>query len=174
MKKMGCIHIYYGDGKGKTTAAAGLALRAAGRGLRVLFVQFLKDNDSGERKAMRQISNITCYQGRAEEKFVFQMSAEEKEQTRKYCESVLDNVTAEAENYDVIILDEVICAIQTMVLDEQKLLEIISRKPEATELVLTGNSPSEELLKRADYVTQMVKIKHPYDQGMIARKGIEL
>ena len=174
MEEKGYIHIYFGDGKGKTTAAVGLAVRAAGNGYRVLFVQFLKDNRSCERRTLEMIPGITCMNGREKEKFVFQMSEAEKKETSWYCAGVLDHVRVEMEQYDVVILDEIICAVQTGMLKEEYVMKLIQGKPAHTELVLTGQSPSIELLEAADYVTEMKKIRHPYEKGVCARKGIEL
>ena len=121
--KLGLIHIYTGDGKGKTTAALGLILRASGRGLHVVLGQFLK-----------------------------------------YCRQ---------EETDLLVLDEVIGACGTHLLDESLLIDFLKHKPEHLEVVMTGRSPSPELLEQADYVSEICKRKHPFDKGIPAREGIE-
>ena len=154
----GRIHVYYGDGKGKTTAAMGLALRAAGSGLDVLMFQFLKDNSSSERVILEQIPNVTCLPGKDRVKFVSKMNADEK---------------ARLKHYNNKALDEILCAVQLGVLSEEKLVEFLEHKPRGLEIVLTGHVVSDKVLELADYVTEIRKVKHPYDQGITAREGIE-
>lgn len=173
MQEQGLIHIYYGDGKGKTTAAMGLAVRAAGRGMNVLVYQFMKDNDSGERSIIEQIDQITCMPGAAQIKFSFQMTKEEKAEQKHFCQEKLGEIQKRADQYDLVLLDEVICAVRVGFLGEQELINFLEKKPQYTEVVLTGNTPSEKLINMADYVTEMKKIKHPYEQGIRARTGIE-
>lgn len=172
--RTGLIHMYYGDGKGKTTAAVGQAVRSAGRGLRVLFYQFLKDNTSGERKSLEQVENITCIRGRDEVKFSFQMNEEEKAEIRQYYKEQLQMLKAEAEHYDVLVLDEAVCAVGIGLLAEDELVRFLEEKPDKLEIILTGHTVSDRLLQTADYVTEMKKVKHPFDRGIAARKGIEL
>ena len=173
MEGTGRIHLYYGDGKGKTTAAVGQAIRAAGSGLRVLVFQFLKNNESSERKILEQIPNITCLNGREPVKFVSRMNGDEKAETRRYNNKALDEIVKFCSPFDVLVLDEALCAVQLGVLSEEKLLSFLKHKPRGLEVVLTGHAITEDLLEVADYVTQMTKIKHPYDQGKLAREGIE-
>lgn len=173
MKEKGYIHIYYGDGKGKTTAAAGLCVRAAGSGLRVWIVQFLKDGSTGERKVLEKLEEVTWEPGYPVTKFTFQMSPQEKEETKQQCCSLLEKVRREMEDYDVVVLDEVLYAVRSQLVEEQSLCAVMEAKPEYTELVLTGNYLSEALEERADYVTRMEKRKHPFDRGITARAGIE-
>ncbi len=172
---MGLIHIYCGDGKGKTTAAVGLCVRAAGAGLRVLIFQFLKDNTSSERNILRFSENITVLDGPEEEKFSFQMTSAEKKERKTSYEEKLQEVTRKAvdEKYDVLFLDEAIYAVRAGLLDETLLLDFLKKKPEKLEVILTGQEPSEALLEAADYVSEIRKIKHPFDRGIKARKGIE-
>lgn len=170
----GLIHIYYGDGKGKTTAAVGQAVRSAGYGYKVLFYQFLKDNTSSERKSLAQVENITCMKGREEVKFSFQMSEEEKKEVRQYYKEQLQMLEIEAKNYDVLVLDEAVCAAGIGLLEENELIRFLENKPKKLEVILTGHTISDRLLQTADYVTEMKKIKHPFDRGISARKGIEM
>ncbi len=173
MAETGKIHIYYGCGKGKTTAAAGLSVRAAGSGLRVLIFQFLKDNTSSERKILESISNITCVSGWNHMKFSSQMSITEKMELTCYNEKILDEIEKSCASFDVLFLDEVLCAVKLGLLSEGRLLELLKRKPKGLEVILTGHEVSQEIFDMADYVTEMRKIKHPYDKGITARRGIE-
>ncbi len=172
---MGLIHIYCGDGKGKTTAGMGLCARAAGYGLRVLIYQFMKDNSTSERKVLNLSENITIAEGLAQEKFSFQMSEEEKAGRKAYYESQLRAVAKKAvdESYDVLFLDEVIYAIRTGMLDETLLVSFLKEKPDSLEVILTGQDPSPALIDLADYVSEIRKVKHPFDRGTKARRGIE-
>lgn len=171
----GLIHIYFGDGKGKTTTGMGLSIRAAGYGYRVLIYQFMKDNHTSERKILEKIQNITIVDGLEKEKFSFQMTPEEKEDRTKFYTSQFLQVTrmATEENFDVLFLDEIIYTISAGLLDESQVLAFLEKKPEKLEVILTGNTPSEEMIKTADYVSQIKKIKHPFDKGQASRKGIE-
>jgi len=176
MSERGLIHIYYGDGKGKTTAALGLAFRAAGTGKNVIFAQFLKGRPCGEHSALKDFSNITLLQGiPSGGKFISQMSEAEKAETKKSCDDCLQKATEAAGNKacDVLVLDEVIDALNLKMLTPQLLENLISQKPDSLEIILTGHNPAEELLAHADYITHMKKQKHPYDKGIMARKGIE-
>ena len=108
----GRIHVYYGDGKGKTTAAMGLVLRAAGSGLDVLMFQFLKDNSSSERVILEQIPNVTCLPGKDRVKFVSKMNADEKARLKHYNNKALDEIIKFCGPFDVLVLDEILCAVQ--------------------------------------------------------------
>jgi len=176
MSKKGLIHVYYGDGKGKTTAALGLALRAAGCGKNVVIVEFIKNWACGEHNSIQQISNITLFRGKAAGgKFIHEMSEEEKQETRASQEECLMNALEliERGQCDVLILDEAIDASELGMLNVERLEALINNKPDSLELVLTGHKPDALLLERADYATEMVKRKHPYDEGVCARQGIE-
>ena len=173
MQGTGRIHMYYGDGKGKTTAAMGQAIRAAGYGLQVLVFQFLKDNSSNERKILEQIPGITCLPGREPVKFVSRMNGDEKAELRHYNNKALDKIIKFCSPFDMLVLDEALCAIQLNVLSEEKMMSFLQHKPRGLEVVLTGHVVSQELLDLADYATMMMKVKHPYDKGKLAREGIE-
>ena len=165
------VHLYCGDGKGKTTAAMGLAMRYAGNGGKVLIFQFLKDNTSSERRSMSDIKNITLMEGMNDIKFVWNMTEEEKEDIKGYYNSVIEKLSG-TEGYGMVILDEAVAAVNTGLIDERRLIDIVECQPEK-EWVITGREPSERLMDMADYVTEMVKIRHPFDKGEKARKGIE-
>lgn len=171
----GLIHIYCGDGKGKTTAAIGLAVRCAGRGNKVLLVQFLKSRDSGELYSLARLPDIEVMRGKESKKFTFQMNDEEKHalllEHNKMFEQGLEKI--KTGNYSLLILDEVIGAVNAKVFDLHKLTAFLRSKPENLEVVLTGRNPAPELLELADYVSEMRKIKHPMDKGIMAREGIE-
>ena len=169
------IHIYYGDGKGKTTAAVGLAVRAAGSGLRVLFVQFLKTDSSGERSVLGKLDNVTLTNCPLNLKFTFDMTDAEKHQTAVLYRSIFERsaATALSDRYDMIVLDEIFDVINEGMLTEAQVYEFITNAPNSIEIVMTGRNPSQRFLAEADYITEMKKHKHPFDSGMTARKGIE-
>ncbi|MGL6200825.1 MAG: cob(I)yrinic acid a,c-diamide adenosyltransferase [Lachnospiraceae bacterium] len=173
-KQTGLIHIYCGNGKGKTTTGMGLCTRAAGYGYRVLIYQFMKDNTTSERNVLKLSENITVMDGLDQEKFSISLTdAERKERIDFYAEQ-FKKVTQEAEQgYDVLFLDEVIYTIQAKLLDEKMVLDYLRNKPQNLEVILTGNMPGEALIEAADYVSEIKKIKHPYDKGQQARMGIE-
>ena len=175
MKDGGLIHIYCGDGKGKTTASLGLAVRCAGHGNRVLIVQFLKSRLTGELKSLALIPGIELMRGKETKKFTFQMNAEEKAQVLAEHVALFDRVKAKcaAEHIDLLILDEVIGAINTGVFDKDVLVDFLKGKPAELEVVLTGRNPAPELVELADYVSEICKRKHPYERGIPARTGIE-
>ena len=174
-RQTGCVHIYCGDGKGKTTCGMGLCVRAAGYGYRVLIYQFMKDNSTSERKILALSDRITLLEGLPQEKFSFQMSPREKEERKAYYEKQFSLAVslAERESCDVLFLDEIIYTIQAGLFEEQLLLDFLKRKPEKLEVILTGQGPSQALIDAADYVSEIRKIKHPFDRGMAARPGIE-
>lgn len=173
MTGTGRIHIYYGDGKGKTTAAVGLAVRAAGSGLKVLFFQFLKDNSSNERKILETLPGVTCLPGREPVKFVSKMNGDERIEFRHYNNKALDEIIKFCGPFDMLILDEALCALNLEVLSEEKLISFIQHKPRGLEIVMTGPRLPDNLLEMADYVTEVRKVKHQFDLGRSARKGIE-
>ena len=167
------IHIYCGDGKGKTTAAVGLAVRAAGSGKKVLFVQFFKNGVSSEIAMLKKMEGITVlfepkYFGR-----VSNMTDEELRQAKiAYGELFREAVRrAESEKIDVVVLDEIISAYKHDIIGREQLLSFLDQTE--AEVVMTGREPAKELCDRADYITEMKKIKHPFDRGIFARKGIE-
>lgn len=171
----GLIHIYCGDGKGKTTAAVGLAVRCAGRGNKVLLVQFLKSRDSGELYSLAKLPDIEIMRGKESKKFTFQMNEEEKHALLIEHNKMFEQALAKIKNggYSLLILDEVIGALNAKVFEMPKLIEFLRHKPENLEVVLTGRNPAPELVEIADYVSEMRKVKHPMDKGIMAREGIE-
>lgn len=175
MKSTGLIHIYCGDGKGKTTTGMGLCARAAGYGYKVLVYQFMKNNRTSERKTLEEAKNITWLDGLEEEKFSFQMTEEEKEQRREFYGSQLAMIEKKVreEKFEVLFLDEAIYTIRAGLLDEAQVLDFLENKPENLEVILTGQGPSEALIEKADYVSEICMRKHPFQKGQSARDGIE-
>lgn len=172
----GLIHIYFGDGKGKTTAALGLALRASGCGKSVVIVQFLKDWKCGELGSLALLPGITVFRGKSPGAvFIHEMSGEEKLATKTIHDENLKKALdmQERGQCDLLILDEAIDAYNLGVLDAEIFEGLLANKPEQLELVITGHNPGSQLLERADYATEMIKRKHPYDKGVTARQGIE-
>lgn len=175
MKDGGLIHIYTGEGKGKTTASLGLAVRCAGHGNKVLIVQFLKSRPTGELQSLALIPNIELMRGKETKKFTFQMNEEEKAQVLKEHLELFVRVEEKChkEQLDLLIFDEVLGAIKSGVMDEERLLDFLKHKPAELEVVLTGRNPSARLIDMADYVSEIVKRKHPFDKGIPARTGVE-
>jgi cob(I)alamin adenosyltransferase len=171
----GLIHVYCGYGKGKTTAALGLALRASGGGKKVVIVQFLKSSNTSELSSLKLLPNITVLRGTAAKGFVRDMTAEQLEATKRIQNANLSKAIelVRTGGCDLLILDEALDAFQLGLLDDDLFLSVVYKKPDALELVITGHKPEEQIISCADYVTEMVKIKHPYDLGIKARKGIE-
>ena len=169
----GLIHLYCGEGKGKTTAAMGLALRAAGAGKRVLVLQFFKDGSSSEVRALSRFDNVDVIEHSRQFGFFWTLSDAEKEEARVYYTGLLEEVMAKSGAYDLLVLDEAMSACTNRVIDEGRLLALLADKPEGLEVVLTGRDPSQAMIDRADYVTEMRKIKHPFDRGVPARRGVE-
>ena len=171
----GLVHLYCGDGKGKTTAGMGLCLRAAGVGQKVLIFQFLKDNRSSERAALAAVPGVTLVPGPDRVKFTRLMTPEEKEERRRFYDGMLKALMrrTEQEGFRLLFLDEAVGAAGAGLLDEELLLSLIRSRPADLEVVLTGRDPSPALMAAADYVTEMKKRRHPYDRGIGARDGIE-
>ena len=171
----GLVHIYCGDGRGKTTAALGLAIRAAGRGKRVLIARFLKTDDSGEVPVLRQIPGIRLKPCEKSFGFYSRMTEDERREAGEYYRTLFREAWREGvgEKFDMILLDEIMAACRYGLVPEEELLTCIREKPGGLEVVMTGRDPSEDLLETADYVSEVCKRKHPYDRGVAAREGIE-
>ncbi len=167
----GYIQIYTGNGKGKTTASLGLAVRAAGAGLQVFIVQFMKKGDYSEITALEKFQNITVEQYGAG-KFVKGKPSESEKAACKKGYSRLCGIL-EAGKHDLIIAEEANVASMCGLLTEEELLHLADIKPEHVELVFTGRGAPASLVDRADLVTEMTEIKHYYSQGVVARVGIE-
>ena len=174
MKNSGLVHLYCGDGKGKTTAAVGLAVRHSGRGGKVVFAQFLKDGTSGECRVLAKLG-VTILAANPVGKFSFRMTEEEKAETAAALGRTFDAATGFAvrERATLLVLDEVCAAVNCGFLPEKTLTEFLESRPDSLEVVLTGRDPSENLQVHADYITEMKKRRHPFDEGVAAREGIE-
>lgn len=163
------VHLYWGDGKGKTTAAMGLALRALGRGRRVVVVQFLKDGTSGEIEPLRRLGGVVYACPNA--KFTWLMDAAERAQARANATSALQ--AAIAQPFDMLVLDEACAAWQNDLVDRELLRQTVTRAGAGSEVVLTGRNPADWMQDAADYSTEMRACEHPYTKGVQAREGIE-
>lgn len=171
----GCVHIYCGDGKGKTTAAIGLAVRAAGRGKKVLIARFLKTEDSGETAVFPLIPGICVKPCLKSFGFFSQMTREQKQEAEVYYGKLFDSTWEDAVNdaYDMLILDEIMAACNYGLVSKDRLEERVKNRPLRLEVVLTGREPWPEVVELADYVSEICKRKHPFDLGLRAREGIE-
>ena len=176
--KKGLVHIYTGKGKGKTTAAMGLATRALGYDKKVYIMQFLKGRPTGEKLFFNKTSNISFNRAGEITKFINKMNTEEikklKYDTKKAWKTI-KNIVRKSE-YDLIILDEIMGIIRNSILEIKDVVALIEIKEESEkkkELILTGRGAPEELIKIADYVTEMRAVKHPFNQSVSARRGIE-
>ena len=169
----GLVQIYTGDGKGKTTAALGLAMRAAGRGLSVFMVQFLKGRQYGELESAKRLSDRFKIVQSGLDSFVKkgEPSEEDLRLAREGIELARDAVLGGG--YDVVILDEVNVAVELGVLKVEDVLPLIDERPDGVELVLTGRYAPPEFCERADLITEMKNVKHCYDAGVEMREGIE-
>ena len=169
---VGCLQIYTGDGKGKTTAAFGLTLRAVGAGLNVFIAQFVKGMKYSELDAIRLLGEHVTLNQYGRDCFIYQdPEMADIEIARQGLEAVREAMLSG--NYDVIIMDEANIAVYYNLFSIDELLALIDQKPENVELVITGRLAHERLIERADLVTEMKEIKHYYQQGVQARTGIE-
>lgn len=173
--KKGYVQIYTGNGKGKTTAAIGLAVRAAGRGLRVQIVQFLKGMDTGEVSILENINGISIKRVADSIKFIWNMNDDEKSDSCSRASQGIEEILSQLENneVDLLILDESLGALETGIITIEQIASILNAKPEGVEIVLTGRNAPSELIEKANLVTEMMPIKHYFDEGVNARKGIE-
>ncbi|WP_394525862.1 cob(I)yrinic acid a,c-diamide adenosyltransferase [Lacrimispora sp. JR3] len=170
-----CIHIYCGDGKGKTTAAVGLSVRACGSGKNVLITRFLKTDHSGEVKALQALPGITVTPCERSFGFFTKMSEAQKAEAKVYYSELLETTLQKAVEgaYDLLVMDEIMAVCNYGLVEEKVVLDFLTSRPEGLEVVLTGRNPSDKLMEMADYVSEIKKIKHPYDRGIAARRGIE-
>jgi cob(I)alamin adenosyltransferase len=169
----GLVQVYTGNGKGKTTAAFGLALRAVGRGLKVYIIQFIKGGfDYGELYVVDKLPNLKLKAfGRG--KFVTEKPAgKEDVELAEEALALAEEMVMSGE-YDIVILDEINVALNLKLIKIEKVLELIKKKPKHVELVLTGRYAPDEIIEVADLVTEMKEVKHPFNKGYQARKGIE-
>jgi cob(I)alamin adenosyltransferase len=177
--QLGQVQVFYGNGKGKTTAALGTALRACGNGFSVHLVQFMKNGANtleqqipGEIKALEKFENFSFKRFGLGSWYI---KGNNDEEHKKNIEETLSYlISCFNKNYDIIIADEILYTIQLGLLDEKQVIDLIKCKPKNIEFILTGShEPFPEIFKLADLVTEVKKIKHPFDSGILARKGIE-
>lgn len=177
--KLGLVQVFWGDGKGKTTSSLGTALRACGNGYRVHLVQFMKNGaDSLEEQIPGEIKALEKFREFTYKRFGIDgwVIKEPTESQIEACREALNHVkeSLEDEGMDIIIADEILYAVQLGLLTEDEILDLIEKKPEKKELILTGShEPLSKIFEKANLVTEVKKIKHPYDEGIMARKGIE-
>ena len=170
--KKGFIHVYTGNGKGKTTAAIGLGIRATGDGLKVIMIQFMKGRRYSEIDVLQHIKNFTVVQfGRDE--FVSKEKPEQIDIDLAQKGLIYVKETVQKGQYDLVILDEINVAIDFHLISLEDVIKLLEKKPETLELVLTGRYASPEIIKHADIVSEILEIKHPYQKGVLSRKGID-
>lgn len=191
----GMTHLYYGDGKGKTTAAVGMCIRAAGNKKRVLFVQFMKNGGSGEIALLKKIPGIDVLCGDVPRGFYSKMDEETKKlfagEQERLLDAIIEKVECEIKNIRVhngevveessgkkeirmlLVMDEITYAYGWNLIDRAKLEKLINNRPDFLEIVMTGRNPEKFLVDKADYVTEMKCEKHPFERGVQARKGVE-
>lgn len=172
----GLVIVYTGNGKGKTTAAMGLALRAAGYGKHVLVIQFVKTWFTGEKGGFEHVPNVEFIQaGKGFYKILGDQLPEQEHVEAAKEAFELAQAKISSGEYDVVVLDEIIGSITGGLLPLAPVLELIDAKPPQLDLVLTGHHAQElaPIVERADLMTEMVKVKHPYDSGILARKSID-
>ncbi len=173
--QMGLLHMYMGEGKGKTTAALGLAMRAAGAGKKVIFAQFMKGGATGELLSLEKLENIRVMRCEKQFPFYHQMSSEQKKEQRKLHDDMLTKLLRSVKEKDcaMVVLDEITYPWQWELVDTSMLLALFQCARDSVEVVCTGRHPDPWLMEHADYITEMREIKHPYKKGIGARQGIE-
>ncbi|KRQ87225.1 Cob(I)yrinic acid a,c-diamide adenosyltransferase [Caloramator mitchellensis] len=172
----GCIQVYTGNGKGKTTAAIGQGVRAAGDELKVYMVQFLKGSETGELKSIAKLEPyFKIFRFEKKRGFFWTLSDEEKAELKKeiekafeFCKEVLKN-----KECDMLILDEIMGVLHNKLLTVEEVVEFLKSKPEDIEIIMTGRNVPNEIQEIADLITEMKDIKHYFEKGIPARKGIE-
>ena len=171
----GYIQIYTGEGKGKTTAALGLSFRAAGRGKRVLFVQFLKGMKTGEQISINENDNIEHLKIAETVRFFNTLSEGEQYELKTRTQTEWEDLKKRigTDSLDILVLDEIMAAMQHRLIDEEDVLELLKNRPLEMEVILTGRSASRNLIEEADLVTEMKNVKHYYNKGILSRIGIE-
>ncbi len=175
MKNKGYIYVYTGDGKGKTTAATGIAIRAAGQGKKIAFLQFLKCGKFlyGEEKILKKIKNIKFIKFN-ESSPVFDKKLDFKKIKFNAGKHILKAINIiNSGKYDLVILDEITYHFKYKTFDIKDFFKRIKARPESVDLLITGRDATKELIRESDLVTEMKKVKHPFDKGLMARKGID-
>ncbi len=169
------VHVYYGDGKGKTTAAIGLGIRAAGAGMLVTMVQLLKGRPTAELEILSRIPDITVLRNEFDLGFSNTMTEKDKEQVTMMHNVNLLSAIEQINNKqcDMLILDELLSAYELGLIDRNMVHTLMEMRPKELEIVITGHTPVPYFMEQADYITCMKKERHPYEKGVAARHGIE-
>ena len=171
--QLGLLQVYTGDGKGKTTAALGLALRAWGRGLKICMIQFMKKGeDYGEILALRRMEGIDLYQF-GSDRLITKTSVHPEDVALAHRALAFAEDALVSGEYDVIVLDEINVALFFGLISPSEVLSVLRKRRKDVEVIMTGRNAPPEIIEEADLVTRMVAEKHPYDKGVIARAGIE-
>lgn len=169
------IHLYCGDGKGKTTASLGLVMRAIGNGKNVIFSQFMKSSRTSELNILSKLDNVFVI--RSDRKFPFysKMSLQEKEEITKVHNKIFQEIIKKVntEDIDLVVFDEITYAYNWGIIDTDMVSEFITTYKGKVEIVITGRNPDDFFIEQADYITEMKCIRHPFQQGIPAREGIE-
>lgn len=175
MERKGLVHVYTGNGKGKTTASVGLGIRAAGRDFKVVMVQFLKSSDTGELKIIEELPDFEVHRFERPRGFFWTLDENEKKELQEDIDTALRFVDERLSkgDCDMLILDEIMGAIGNKLVDPNVLASKIANRKEHLEVVLTGRNVPEVIKEIADYVSEINPIKHPFDKGIPARRGIE-
>ena len=170
---MGLVQVYTGDGKGKTTAALGLSLRACGQGLHTYIGQFLKKRRYGELRGVARLAPFVTIEqyGVNERIYAGEVTPEQRAAAREGLARARHALVSA--HYDIVVMDEVNVALDYGLLSEAEILELVDSKPPSVELVMTGRRAPQAILDRADLVTEMREVKHPFSRGIHARIGIE-
>lgn len=173
-KQMGLFHIYTGNGKGKTTAALGLSLRALGHEMRVYFGQFMKQGQTGERKAFSRFGNLAKFEQFGNGRFLFPGKAIPSTEIRRAARGLDKIRTAmRSGDFDLVVCDEINTAVTAGLLSESKVLDFAVSRPQGVELVFTGRNAPDSFLREADLVSEIREVKHYFRKGITARLGIE-
>ena len=174
--EIGYVQVYTGNGKGKTTAAVGQAIRSAGNGLNVYMLQFLKTGETGELEIAKLLGDkFQIFRFQTQEGFFWNLNDEEKAVLQTEVNTAYDFAMEVVKNAkcDVFILDEIMGVLSNKLLTEEQIINLIDNKPINMELILTGRNASDSIINKADLVTNMEKVKHYIDNGIYAREGIE-
>ncbi|PKM50480.1 MAG: cob(I)yrinic acid a,c-diamide adenosyltransferase [Firmicutes bacterium HGW-Firmicutes-7] len=174
--EIGLVHVYCGNGKGKTTSAIGQGIRATGRGLKVIMIQFLKGKPTGELKTLAKLEpDFKVFRFEKERNFFNNLTLTEKDELKMEIENAMKFARKifETKECDILILDEILGVLQNKIISEENFGDFIKSKPYNMELILTGRILPDSLKEYADYISEINIIKHPYESGIKAREGIE-
>lgn len=172
---MGLLHVYHGDGKGKTTAAIGLTVRAAGAGNRVIFSQFMKGGPTAELQILKELERVRILRSPKAFPFYSRMTELQKQELTEIHNQLIRQMLQAVREHScqVLVLDEVTYPVSWGLLDIELLQELLALARNRAEVVCTGRNPAQWLLEQADYITEMRAVRHPYERGIQAREGIE-